>query len=91
VARGITAATAIVSTGGGPAQVTFSTAPRTVRLYTDGGPATLRVPGGPYALTANSDGGPELIGIATDPAARPSITISSGGGPLQLEPPPAAP
>jgi hypothetical protein len=57
-----------------------------VRLYTDGGPATLRVPGGPYALTADSDGGPELIGIATDPAARPSIAISSGGGPLQLEP-----
>ncbi len=42
-------------------------------VSTDGGPATLRVPGGPYALTADSDGGPELIGIATDPAARPSI------------------
>jgi hypothetical protein len=84
VARGITAATASLSTGGGPAQVTFSTAPRTVTLDTDGGPATLRVPGGPYALTANSDGGPQLIGIATDPSAHPSINISTGGGPLQL-------
>jgi hypothetical protein len=91
VARGITAATASISTGGGPAQVTFSAPPHAVRLYTDGGPAMLRVPGGPYALTANSDGGPELIGIATDPAAHPSITISSGGGPLQIEPAPPAP
>ncbi len=90
-ARGISAATASVSTGGGPAQVTFSAAPETVTVSSDGGPATLRVPGGPYALTADSEGGPELIGIATDPAARPSLTISSGGGPLQVEPAPAAP
>ncbi len=86
VARGITSVTASISTGGGPAQVAFSAAPRTVRLSTDGGPAMLRVPGGPYALTADSDGGPELIEIATDPAARPSIHITSGGGPLQLTP-----
>jgi hypothetical protein len=88
VARGIAAATASFITSGGPAQVTFSTAPDTVTLDTDGGPAMLRVPGGPYALTADSDGGPELIGIATDPAAHPSIKVSSGGGPLQLEPAP---
>jgi hypothetical protein len=85
-AQGISAATASISTGGGLAQVTFAAAPHAVRLTTDGGPAMLRVPGGPYALTANSDGGPELIGIATDPAAHPSIRIDSGGGPLQLEP-----
>jgi hypothetical protein len=88
VARGITAATASISTGGGPAQVTFSAAPHALTLDTDGGSAMLRVPGGPYALTADSDGGPELIGIATDPAARPSIHVNSGGGPLQLEPAP---
>jgi hypothetical protein len=85
-ARAISAATASVSTGGGPAQVTFSTAPKTVTVSSDGGPAILRVPGGPYALNADSEGGPELIGIATDPAARPTLTISSGGGPLQIEP-----
>ena len=90
-ARGISAATAHISTGGGPAQVTFSAAPKTVTVSSDGGPAILRVPGGPYALTADSEGGPELIGIATDPAARPSLTITSGGGPLQIEPAPAAP
>jgi hypothetical protein len=86
VARGITAATASVDTGGGPAQVAFSAAPTTVTVGTDGGPVIVRVPGGPYALTADSDGGPELIGIATDPAARRSLRIASGSGPLQVEP-----
>ena len=59
-------------------------------VSTDGGPAILRVPGGPYALTADSDGGPELIGIATDPAARASIKVTSGGGPILVGPPSAA-
>lgn len=81
-ARGVTAATASLSTGGGPAQVVFAAAPDTVTLSTDGGPAALRLPGGPYALTADSDGGPEMIGIATDPAARASIRVTSGGGPI---------
>jgi hypothetical protein len=90
-ARGITATEAVLVSGGGPAQVTFSAAPTAVRVETGGGPATLRVPGGPYALTANSEGGPELIGIATDPAARPSISITSNGGPLQIEPASATP
>jgi hypothetical protein len=85
-AQGITAATASVDTGGGPAQVAFSAAPEAVTVGTEGGPATVRVPGGPYALTADSDGGPEIIGIATDPAARLSLRITSGGGPLQVEP-----
>jgi hypothetical protein len=88
-AQGITAATATLDTGGGPAQVAFSAAPKAVTMNTDGGPAILHVPGGPYALTADSAGGPELIGIATDPSARASLTVSSGGGPLQLEPPSA--
>jgi hypothetical protein len=57
-----------------------------VRVGTEGGPAIVRVPGGPYALTADSDGGPEIIQIATDPAARRSLRITSGGGPLQVEP-----
>ncbi|HET9968480.1 MAG TPA: hypothetical protein VFQ68_09595 [Streptosporangiaceae bacterium] len=85
-ARGITASTASVDTGGGPAQVAFSAAPEAVTVGTEGGPAIVRVPGGPYALTADSDGGPELIQIATDPAARRSLRITSGGGPLQVEP-----
>jgi hypothetical protein len=85
-ARGVTATTASLSTGGGPAQVTFAAAPDTVTISTDGGPATLRLPGGPYALSADSEGGPELIGIATDPAARASIKVTSGGGPILLAP-----
>jgi len=86
IARGVTAATATVTTGGGPAQLAFSAAPAKVRVSTDGGPVLLTVPGGPYALTADSGGGPQQVGIATDPSARSSITITSGGGPLQVEP-----
>jgi hypothetical protein len=85
-ARGVTATTATLSTDGGPAQVVFAAGPDTVTLSTGGGPATLRLPGGPYALSADSDGGPELIGIATDPAARASIRVTSGGGPILVGP-----
>jgi len=98
LARGVAAATATVITGGGQALVGLTAAPDTVTVNTEGGPGTLAVPGGPYALTANSDGGPQLVGIATNPAASRTITINTGGGPLQIEPathgapaPPAAP
>jgi hypothetical protein len=88
-ARDIAAATATVVTGGGPATVAFDAAPKSVNLSTDGGPAVLAVPGGPYAVTADSGGGPESLGIATDPAARPTLTVSSGGGPLRIVPAPS--
>jgi hypothetical protein len=56
-----------------------------VTVSTDGGDAQLAVPGGPYALTANSDGGSQPpAGIATDPQAHRSITVSSGGGALLI-------
>ncbi len=87
VARGVAAAIATVSTGGGQALIDFSAAPDTVTVSTDGGPAQLTVPGGPYALTADSDDGPESAGIAVDPVASRSITVFSGGGPLRIEPP----
>jgi hypothetical protein len=85
-ARDVTAATVMVTTGGGDARIAFSTAPDTVTVSTDGGSARLTVPGGPYALAADSAGGPEVVRIATDPAARRSITVTSGGGPLLIEP-----
>ena len=88
IARDIAAATATVTTGGGDATVVFSAAPKSVKLSTDGGTAVLAVPGGPYAVTADSGGGPESLAIATDPAARPTLTVSSGGGPLRIEPAP---
>jgi hypothetical protein len=88
IARDIAGATATIVTGGGDATVAFSTAPKSVKLSTDGGTAVLAVPGGPYAVTADSGGGPESLGIATDPAARPTLTVSSGGGPLRIEPAP---
>ncbi len=90
IAQGVAAATATVITGGGDARMAFSAAPDTVVVSTDGGPATLVVPGGPYALTASDDGGPApSVRIATDTAARRSITVSTGGGPLWIEPSPS--
>jgi hypothetical protein len=86
LAQGLAAATATITTGGGSAMVSFVTAPEKVSVSTEGGPAVLAVPGGPYNLTADSGGGPQSVRIATDPKALPSITINSGGGPLQVEP-----
>jgi hypothetical protein len=85
LAQDIAAPTATITTGGGPAMVTFVTAPEKVSVSTDGGPAILAVPGGPYNLTADSGGGPQSVRIATDPTALPSITVYSGGGPLRIE------
>jgi len=85
-AQDIASATAVVTTGGGPAMVTFAAAPRSVSVSTDGGAAVVAVPGGPYAVVADSNGGPQTVAIATDPAAYASITITSGGGPLRIEP-----
>jgi hypothetical protein len=75
-----------VYTGGGPADVTLSTAPDTVTIDTDGGSATLAAPGGPYAVTADSDGGSQSVTIAINPAAAHLITLTTGGGPLQIGP-----
>jgi hypothetical protein len=97
VASGLTAATAAVTTGSGPAQLVFATAPESVTMSTVRGSVSLTVPGGPYALTANSDGAAQIIGVATSSAADRSITVSTGGGQLvissrdpgnQLESPP---
>jgi hypothetical protein len=82
----IAAPTATIITDGGVAQARFAAPPRTVFISTSGGLAMLVIPGGPYALRADSDGGPMFVRIATDPAARSSITISTGGGPLQVDP-----
>ena len=88
LAQDLAAATATITTSGGAATVAFDAAPESVSVTTDGGPAVLAVPGGPYAVTADSGGGPESLDIATDPAARPTLTVSSGGGPLRIEPAP---
>jgi hypothetical protein len=85
-ALGVGAAAATVSTDGGDVRIAFSAAPQQVTVSTAGGLAALTVPGGPYALTADSSGGPQSVGIATDPSARRSITVTSGGGPVQIAP-----
>ena len=84
IATRVSAATATVSTGTGPAEITFSAAPESVTVSTRGGLAEVIVPGGPYALTTNSDGAPQTIAIATSSAARRAITITTGGGRLLI-------
>jgi len=84
IATRVSAATAVVTTGRGPAQITFSAAPESVRVSTRGGLAELIVPGGPYALTTNSDGAPQTIAIATSSAAHRTITVTTGGGQLLI-------
>jgi hypothetical protein len=88
VAQDLAAATATITTGGGTATVAFDAAPESVSVTTDGGPAVLAVPGGPYAVVADSSGGPQSVTIATNPAARPTLAVTSGGGPLQIAPAP---
>jgi hypothetical protein len=83
-ATGVSAATAVVSTDGGRAQIGFSAAPQSVTISTSGGPAELAVPGGPYALTASSNGAADIIGIATSSTASRSITVTTGGGQLVI-------
>jgi hypothetical protein len=86
LAQGVHSATATITTGGGEARIGFAKAPDGLFVSTDGGPAALTLPAGPYALTARSYGGPEAVGIATNPAAGRSVTVTTGGGPLQIEP-----
>jgi DUF4097 and DUF4098 domain-containing protein YvlB len=75
-----------VDTGGGPAQLTFNQAPTAVMVSTENGSATLSVPGGPYSVTAASEGGSETVDVPTASAAHRSLTVSTGGGPLQIVP-----
>ena len=76
----------LAGTGGGPATLTFGAAPTAVTVTTDGGSANLNVPGGPYSVTADSEGGTQSVGIATAPAASRSLSVSTGGGPLDIAP-----
>ena len=57
-----------------------------VTVNTDGGSATLSVPGGPYSVTADSDGGSQTVEVLTAPNAHRSLTVSTGGGPLDIVP-----
>ncbi len=85
-ARGVTTTTAAITTAGGDATVVFVASPDSVTVSTDGGSAALSVPGGPYALTANDDQGGTWAGIPTNASARRVISVSTGGGPIQIRP-----
>jgi hypothetical protein len=74
-----------VETGGGSADITLSTTPQTVTINSDSGPAVLAVPGGPYAVFADSDGGPESVNVPVAATAPRSITITTGGGSLEID------
>lgn len=79
-------ANVFVGTGGGPATLTFDRAPTNVTVNTEGGSATLNVPGGPYSVTADSEGGTQTVEVPTAPGAQRSLTVSTGGGPLDIAP-----
>jgi len=58
-----------------------------VTVSTDGGSATLNVPGGPYSVAADSEGGGQTtVEVPTAPNAHRSLTVNSGGGPLEILP-----
>jgi hypothetical protein len=79
-----------VDSGGGNARISFTSAPQSVTLNTEDGLALVTVPSGQYAVTADSDGGPPPVvapGIVANPTAHRSITVTSGGAPLQIQPP----
>jgi DUF4097 and DUF4098 domain-containing protein YvlB len=80
------AAYVFVDTGGGPAQLTFDQPPTAVMLSTENGSATVSVPGGPYSVTAATEGGSETVDVPTASAAHHSLTVSTGGGPLEIVP-----
>lgn len=75
-----------VNSGGGMARIGFAAAPRSVTVSTAGGPAVLVVPGGPYALTANAVGGAQRVSIPISLAANRTISVTTGGGSLLIEP-----
>ena len=75
-----------VDTGGGPAQLTFDQPPTAVMLSTENGSATVSVPGGPYSVTAATEGGSQTVDVPTATAAHHSLTVSTGGGPLEIVP-----
>jgi len=75
-----------VDTGGGPAQLTFDQPPAAVMISTENGSASVSVPGGPYSVTAHTEGGSQTVDVPTAPAAQRTITVSTGGGPLEIVP-----
>ena len=86
-ASGVASATARVSTSGGSAWLSFTRAPQSVQVTTGSGDAVLVLPGGPYTVNAHASGGPELVSVPVSPTAASTITVSTGGGELQVKPP----
>jgi hypothetical protein len=81
-----TTAYVFVDTGGGPAQLTFDQPPTAVMLSTENGSASVSLPGGPYSVTADTEGGSQTVDIPTAPTAHRSLTVGTGGGPLEIVP-----
>ena len=88
-ASGVASATARVTTEGGSAWMSFTTAPQSVLVTTGSGDAVLVLPGGPYDVNAQSENGPELVSVPVSPAAARIVSVSTSGGELQVKPPAA--
>jgi hypothetical protein len=84
-ATGVAANDVTVYTAGGAAEVALTDVPRHVQADSGGGPVTVQLPGGSYAVSANSGGGPQQIGVATNPASPDTISVTSGGGAVDIQ------
>jgi hypothetical protein len=85
-ASGVASATAKVSTEGGSAWIGFVSQPQSVQVTSNGGNAVLVLPGGPYAVSVESFGGPVDVSVPVSAKATRTVSVSSGGGELQVKP-----
>ena len=77
---GITSASFVARTGGGPVEVQFAASPEKVAVESGGGDVTLRLSNEEYAVSASAFGGRSTIDVPVDNTSRRKINLNSGGG-----------
>jgi hypothetical protein len=90
-ATNIDAQTVVADGEGGNLTLAFAVPPQALLADTGGGNATILVPGGPYSVSMDTGGGPLSLRIATNPAAKKSITVNTEGGQISIAPAAAQP
>ena len=72
------------SSGGGDITLTFTSAPRNLRVTTDGGNIRIVVPPGSYYVSKTTDGGNLGGNLSSTNGATDTITAHSGGGDITI-------
>lgn len=72
-----------VDAGSGDISLTF-VSERAVRATTASGNVTVRIPGGPFKVSGESGSGERMIDVATDPAAKNELKVSTGSGDVRV-------